>query len=41
MKKEQEKVFAKYSAVCMNPKIGINPQLLQETPLSNQQAQFY
>lgn len=39
MKREREKVFAKYLAVCMNPKIRINPQLLQETPLSNQQAQ--
>lgn len=36
-----EKVFSKYLAVSMNPKIWINPQLLQETPLSNQQAQYY
>lgn len=39
MKREREKVYAKYLAVLMNPKIRINPQPLQETPLSNQQAQ--
>lgn len=38
-KESEKKVYAKYLAVLMNPKIRINAQLLQETPLSNQQAQ--
>lgn len=36
--REPGKVYAKYVAVRMNPKIRINPQVLQETRLSTQKA---
>lgn len=39
--RDKEMKRKKYLAVCVNPKIWINPQLLQEAPLFIQAAQYY